>query len=128
MSIDAFSQYFSTLTDPRQSSKISYPLFDILFLAITSIIAGAEGWEDIEDFGETYLDWYQKNHFSRMEYRDMILSLDLFLVSILLSFSTVLSSGFKGLMNVLKGKLSPLTGKHCGELITARIGSRCSTW
>ncbi len=60
MSIDAFSQYFSTLTDPRQSSKISYPLFDILFLAITSIIAGAEGWEDIEDFGETYLDWYQK--------------------------------------------------------------------
>lgn len=60
MSIDAFSQYFSTLTDPRQSSKISYPLFDVLFLSITAIIAGAEGWEDIEDFGETYLDWYQE--------------------------------------------------------------------
>ncbi|WP_099143516.1 ISAs1 family transposase, partial [Xenorhabdus kozodoii] len=60
MNIDIFSQYFSTLTDPRQFSKISYPLFDILFLTTTAIIAGAEGWEDIEDFGETYLDWYQK--------------------------------------------------------------------
>ncbi|SFO11562.1 Predicted transposase YbfD/YdcC associated with H repeats [Xenorhabdus japonica] len=25
-----------------------------------AIIAGAEGWEDIEDFGKTYLDWLQK--------------------------------------------------------------------
>ncbi len=25
-----------------------------------AVIAGAEGWEDIEDFGETHLDWLQK--------------------------------------------------------------------
>lgn len=59
MSIDAFSEHFSKLNDPRQSAKISYPLFDVLFLTICATIAGAEGWEDIEDFGEVHLDWLQ---------------------------------------------------------------------
>lgn len=60
MSIDAFSKHFGDLKDPRQSAKISYPLFDVLFLAVCAIIAGAEGWEDIEDFGEVHLDWFQQ--------------------------------------------------------------------
>ncbi|HIF9216284.1 TPA: ISAs1 family transposase [Photobacterium damselae] len=60
MSIDAFSKHFGNLKDPRQSAKISYPLFDVLFLAVCAIIAGAEGWEDIEDFGEIHLDWFQQ--------------------------------------------------------------------
>ncbi|OOF25991.1 ISAs1 family transposase [Salinivibrio sp. IB872] len=59
MSIDAFSQYFSVIQDTRQSAKISYPLFDILFLTVCATIAGMEGWEDIEDFGEAHLDWLQ---------------------------------------------------------------------
>ncbi|GAB3522646.1 ISAs1 family transposase [Photobacterium alginatilyticum] len=59
MSIDAFSLHFGDLKDPRQSAKISYPLFDVLFLTICAAIAGAEGWEDIEDFGEIHLDWFQ---------------------------------------------------------------------
>ena len=52
MSIDAFSLHFRQLSDPRQSAKVSYPLFDIVFLTICATIAGAEGWEDIENFGE----------------------------------------------------------------------------
>lgn len=60
MSLDAFSQYFGELEDPRQSAKISYPLFDVLFLTVCAVIAGAEGWEDIEDFGEVHLDWFQQ--------------------------------------------------------------------
>ena len=60
MSIDAFTEYFGNLKDPRQSAKISYPLFDVLFLAVCGIIAGAEGWEDIENFGEAHFDWFQK--------------------------------------------------------------------
>ncbi|MGV7961714.1 ISAs1 family transposase [Photorhabdus tasmaniensis] len=60
MNIDAFSQYFGKLQDPRQSAKISYPLFDVLFLTMCAVIAGAEGWEDIEDFGKMRLDWLQQ--------------------------------------------------------------------
>ena len=59
MSLDAFSEYFGELKDPRQTAKISYPLFDILFLTLCAVIAGAEGWEDIEDFGDVHLDWLQ---------------------------------------------------------------------
>ncbi len=60
MNIDAFSQYFGELTNPRHPAKISYPLFDMLFLTMCAVIAMAERWEDIEDFGETYFDWLQK--------------------------------------------------------------------
>ncbi|BDM63905.1 ISAs1 family transposase [Shewanella sp. NFH-SH190041] len=59
MITDAFSEYFSNITDPRQKAKISYLLFDVLFLTVCAIIAGANGWEDIEDFGEAHFDWLQ---------------------------------------------------------------------
>ena len=57
--IDTFTYHFSQITDPRQSAKITYPLFDVMFLTLCSIIAGCEGWEDIEDFAEEQLDWFQ---------------------------------------------------------------------
>jgi predicted transposase YbfD/YdcC len=59
MNIDAFSLHFEELNDPRQSAKISYPLFDVIFLTICATITGSEGWEDIEDFGEIHLEWLQ---------------------------------------------------------------------
>ncbi|MBD1388157.1 transposase family protein [Neiella sp. HB171785] len=43
MITDAFSQYFGDIGDPRQSAKVSYPLFDVLFLTVYATIAGAEG-------------------------------------------------------------------------------------
>uniref|UniRef100_UPI004040269A transposase family protein n=1 Tax=Xenorhabdus sp. TH1 TaxID=3130166 RepID=UPI004040269A len=49
-----FFQYFGELTDIRQNAKINYPLFDVLSLTMSAILAGAEEWEDIEDFGETH--------------------------------------------------------------------------
>ena len=52
MQLDAFSEFFSELHDPRQSAKISYPLFDILFLTVCAVIGGSEGWEDIEISGK----------------------------------------------------------------------------
>ncbi|SDJ34394.1 Predicted transposase YbfD/YdcC associated with H repeats [Ferrimonas sediminum] len=59
MHIDSFSQHFAVIQDPRQSAKITYPLFDVLFLTVCATIAGMDGWEDIEDFGEAHLDWLQ---------------------------------------------------------------------
>ena len=60
MSIDAvFARFFSDIPDPRQPSKISYPFYDVLFLTVCAVIGGAEGWEDIEDFGEVHLPWFQ---------------------------------------------------------------------
>jgi predicted transposase YbfD/YdcC len=59
MSIDAFSKHFEEVQDPRQAAKITYHLFDVLFLTVCAVIAGASGWEDIEDFGQAHLHWLQ---------------------------------------------------------------------
>ncbi len=59
MQLDAFSEFFSGLHDSRQSAKIAYPLFDILFLTVCAVIGGCEGWEDIEDFGQAHSHWFQ---------------------------------------------------------------------
>ncbi|MCK7067206.1 transposase family protein [Enterobacter bugandensis] len=75
---DAFLLHFGCLEDPRQTAIISYPLFDVLFLTICAVIAGAEGWEDIEDFGEVHIEWLQKKVCSPMGYLFMTPSHALF--------------------------------------------------
>jgi predicted transposase YbfD/YdcC len=53
-------EHFSIIKDPRQSWKIEHKLFDILLLTICAVIAGADGWEDIEEFGNERLDWLKQ--------------------------------------------------------------------
>lgn len=52
--------HISLIKDPRQSWKISHKLADIIFLTVTALIAGAEGWEEIEDFGTDHLTWLRQ--------------------------------------------------------------------
>ena len=61
MSLALFASHFHSIDEPRQASKITYPLFDVLFLTVAAVIAGAEGWEDIEDFGRCHLDWLKQH-------------------------------------------------------------------
>jgi predicted transposase YbfD/YdcC len=59
-----FTSYFSSLKDPRRTHKgnFYYPLQEILFLTITAVISGADGWVSISQFGETKLSWL-RNYF-----------------------------------------------------------------
>ena len=56
----SFEESFSSLNDPRIEGRTDYPLLEILFLCISSIICGMDGWEDIEDFGHSKLDWLKR--------------------------------------------------------------------
>jgi predicted transposase YbfD/YdcC len=58
METGAFEQFFGELEDPRQSAKVAHLFTDILFLVVCASIAGAKGWEDIEDFGDLHFDWF----------------------------------------------------------------------
>ncbi|WP_186764503.1 ISAs1 family transposase [Pistricoccus aurantiacus] len=60
MSLTVLAQHLSSITDMRQAAKITYPLFDSLFLTVTAVIAGCEGWEEIEDFGHARRDWLKR--------------------------------------------------------------------
>jgi predicted transposase YbfD/YdcC len=55
-----FLNHFNAITDPRIERCKKHQLIDILLLAISAVLSGAEGWEDIEDFGHLKLDWLKK--------------------------------------------------------------------
>ena len=46
-----FVDYFSKLPDPRIDRNKLHELMDIIVLTVCAVISGAEGWEDIADFG-----------------------------------------------------------------------------
>ena len=52
--------HISIIRDPRQQWKIEHKLTDIIFLSIVAVIGGADGWEEIQDFGEDHLDWLKQ--------------------------------------------------------------------
>jgi hypothetical protein len=43
--------HFASLTDPR-GANARHHLLDILVIAICAGLCGAEGWEDIEEYGQ----------------------------------------------------------------------------
>lgn len=49
--------YFEGLTDPRLEGKISHKLIDIVMIAISAVLSGAESWTEIEFFGQTQQEW-----------------------------------------------------------------------
>ena len=51
------SSYFEEIRDPRVPRTKKHLLKDILVIAILAIIAGAEGWEDIENYGIAKQEW-----------------------------------------------------------------------
>lgn len=53
--MQSLSSFFDEVPDPRQLSKVRYPLSEILFLTLCAMISGAESWEDIEIYGASKL-------------------------------------------------------------------------
>ena len=49
--------YFQELPDPRVSRTKKHLLQDILVIAILAVIAGAQGWEDMENYGLSKQEW-----------------------------------------------------------------------
>ena len=52
-----FIDHFSVIEDPRKDINVKHDFLDVLFLTVSAVISGAEGWQDIEDFGRDKLDW-----------------------------------------------------------------------
>lgn len=54
---DSIMSYFCDLEDPRSGHNISHPLLNIITIAILGMICGADGWVDIERYGQAKRDW-----------------------------------------------------------------------
>ncbi len=55
-----FLDHFETLEDPRSERNKIYPMSEVLLTTICALLSGAEGWQDIEDFGKTHLDYLKR--------------------------------------------------------------------
>jgi predicted transposase YbfD/YdcC len=52
-------QHFGEVEDPRVDRTKLHKLVDILVVAICAVIAGAESWEDVADFGLARIEWFK---------------------------------------------------------------------
>jgi predicted transposase YbfD/YdcC len=53
----SLAHHFADLTDPRIDRSRLHELLDIVAIAICAVTAGAETWDDIEDFGQAKQAW-----------------------------------------------------------------------
>lgn len=49
--------HFGNLEDPRRTYLNDHPLINIITIALCAVIAGAEGWTDVESFGQQKQAW-----------------------------------------------------------------------
>jgi len=55
--LEVIEEHFSKVKDSRKDRTKEHKLIDILVIAICAIICGAEGWVDIELYGNSKLHW-----------------------------------------------------------------------
>ena len=55
-----FLEHFEDLEDPRSERNQLHSMPEILLLTLCAAICGAEGWQDVEDFGEAKIDFLKK--------------------------------------------------------------------
>ena len=56
----SFQDHFASLTDPRcpHAPNQRHQLIDMLVIAVWAVICGADGWEDIEEYGKAQAEWF----------------------------------------------------------------------
>jgi hypothetical protein len=55
--LEAIEEHFSKVTDSRKDRTKDHKLIDIIAIAICAIICGAEGWTDMENYGNSKALW-----------------------------------------------------------------------
>jgi predicted transposase YbfD/YdcC len=53
-------RHFENLTDPRVDRGFNHDLLEMIFVALTAAICGANGWADVERFAKAKLDWFRQ--------------------------------------------------------------------
>lgn len=57
--MNTIGAFFSDITEPRESNK-RHKLIDIITIALCAVICGADSWEDIEEFGHSKQEWFER--------------------------------------------------------------------
>ncbi len=118
MELKKLMEHISIIPDYRQAWKVEHKLSDILLLTICAVISGAEGWEDIEDFGETHPDFLKQYGDFENGILFTIPLPELYPVSVLRNFMRALLTGcLTTILQMIKTS-SQLMEKYTGILMT----------
>jgi len=55
-----FIEYFKLIEDPRQTSKTSHGLLEVIFISVCAYICGANSWDGVFEFAKTREAWLRK--------------------------------------------------------------------
>jgi predicted transposase YbfD/YdcC len=58
--IPPLTEYLKGIKDPRIDRKKLYPRVEVIVITLLAFMSGAEGWEDIEDYGKYKETWLRK--------------------------------------------------------------------
>jgi len=50
----------SEVPDPRRAKSVAYPLHEVLFIALSAMLSGAEAYTEFEEFGHMRREWLEK--------------------------------------------------------------------
>ncbi|MDE1485368.1 transposase family protein [Xenorhabdus bovienii] len=50
-------EHLSVVEETRSKVNQKHNLVDVIFLVISAILAGAEGWQDIQTYGDAKKEW-----------------------------------------------------------------------
>jgi hypothetical protein len=56
----SLKDHFGDLLEPRVVGRSDHLLIDIVITAICVVLCGAEGWEEIEEFGRSKEGWLRQ--------------------------------------------------------------------
>jgi hypothetical protein len=59
-SIPPLIDFFKHIKDPRVERNKAYPLLEVMVITLPTVMASAEGWEDIEKYGKAREGWLKK--------------------------------------------------------------------
>lgn len=57
---EGFLDYFNGLEDPRSQRNRLYTMSEILLVTLCAAVCGADGWQDIEDYGNLKIDYLRE--------------------------------------------------------------------
>jgi len=60
ISMSTLIESLSIIQDPRMDRTKKHELIDIMVIAICSVIGGSDSWTDIEMFGNSKKDWFER--------------------------------------------------------------------
>ncbi len=53
-------KHFENLTDPRVNRGKNHDLLEMVFIALTATLCGAQGWADVERFAQSKRNWFRQ--------------------------------------------------------------------